>query len=403
MPPRQLPTRPVGDGANITFLLPALNEAQVIEATLQNLRETVPEACVVVIDDASDDGTDQIVRQLAAQDSQITLLRREFPHARQNKGRAMNWAVSQLLQQAPLAGSDLSQVVFVGIDADGRVDSDFAPQVRGAFADPQVVAAQGWMRYRLTTAPLPGLRGQLARMLLVQQDLENFILGHYQRVRHAVGTASLTGNGQCMRASYVAQQLARGTPPWPDVLLEDFGSALEIRLHDPSNKIAMLSAQVGQQGMIDALPFVQQRARWIQGTMECLPYLPKLLRSGSHPITLLDFSYMMLGPWLNAALQAGMLTQPLRKKSGKNPGMQGLQMPKWFGPVFTVLPLAYQLQWAVRYTHEKKLPWTTVPYIMATLPIFSLVTLWAQPLAFYRHFTGRKNWYKSVRHAESLR
>ena len=34
------------------------------------------------------------------------------------------------------------------------------------------------------------------------------------------GTVSLTGNGQCMRASYVADQLARGVQPWPDVLLE---------------------------------------------------------------------------------------------------------------------------------------------------------------------------------------
>lgn len=398
MPPRQLPSQPeslVG-GIEIVFLIPALNEAQVIEATLQNLREVAPEARVVVIDDSSDDGTDAIVRRVAERDPAVTLLRREFPEARQNKGKAMNWAVRQLLHQTMLAGRDLSKVVFVGLDADGRIGPDFAPQVRGAFADPQVMAAQGWMRYRPQAKPSAGWRGQLAQMLIVQQDLENFILGHYQRVRHALGTASLTGNGQCMRASYVAAQLAAGVLPWPDVLLEDFGSALEIRLADPNHKIAMLTAQVGQQGMIDPLPFLQQRARWTQGTMECLPYLPRLLHSGAHPFTQIDFAYMILGPWLNAALQLGMMSQPLRRKAG----LESLQTPKWVGLAFTTLPLAFQLQWAIRYQREKNLPITVVPYIMLTLPIFSAITLWAQPLAFYRHFTGRKNWYKSVRQNE---
>lgn len=80
------------DGVNLTFLIPALNEAAVIGATLENLRSTVPDARLVVIDDASDDGTDRIVADLAARDSRVRLLRREFPNARQNKGRALNWA-----------------------------------------------------------------------------------------------------------------------------------------------------------------------------------------------------------------------------------------------------------------------------------------------------------------------
>ncbi|MFC4637370.1 glycosyltransferase [Deinococcus hohokamensis] len=394
---RRIPTAEAGSGAHLTFLVPALNEEQVIEPTLRNLRQMAPEARVVVIDDASDDQTAQIALRLAAEDPGVQLLRRTLPEARQNKGKAMTWAVRQLLQ-GPLSGRDLTQEVLVGIDADGRIGPDFAPQVRGAFLDPQVMAAQGWMRYRQTTTPLPGAHGFVARILLVQQDLENFILGHYQRVRHWAGTASLTGNGQCMRASYVAHQLERGVLPWPDVLLEDFGSALEIRLDDPRWRIAMLTAHVGQQGMIDAVPFMRQRARWIQGTMECLPYLPRLLRSGTHPVTLVDFTYLILGPWLNAALLLSMGTQPLRRAMK----VQGLVTPGWVGLAFTLLPLGFQLNWAVRYCREQRLPWTSVVYIMATLPIFSAITLWSLPLAFYRHFTGRNTWYKSVRHAEPL-
>lgn len=395
MPPPRLPVADAG--VRVTFLVPALNEARVIAATVGNLRAAAPGAQVVVIDDASDDGTDAIVRRLAASDPAVRLLRREFPEARQNKGRAMNWAVRQLLEEG--RAGRLEDWVFVGIDADGRIGPDFIPQVRGAFQNPDVMAAQGWMRYRLPTGRLPGLHGALARILLIQQDLENFMLGHTQRVRHAVGTASLTGNGQCMRASYVARQLARGVLPWPDVLLEDFGSALEIRLERSGNKIAMLTAQVGQQGMLDALPFIRQRARWIQGTMECLPYLPPLLGSRTHPATRIEFSYLILGPWLNTLLTLSLLSPPLRRARG----ITGPVRPRWWGPVMSGLPLLLQLQWAMRYVHEKRLPWSTVPYIMLTLPVFTAVTFWSLPLALKRQFTGEKGWYKSLRHDEETR
>ncbi|WP_217612427.1 glycosyltransferase, partial [Deinococcus sp. GbtcB9] len=78
-------------------LTPALNEAQVIEATLQNVRNAAPDTRVIVIDDASDDGTDRIVQASAQRDPGVRLLRREFPGARQNKGRAMCWAVARIL------------------------------------------------------------------------------------------------------------------------------------------------------------------------------------------------------------------------------------------------------------------------------------------------------------------
>lgn len=379
----------------LTFLIPALNEASVIESTLHNLRIAAPDAQIVVIDDASDDGTDSIVKEISARDKHLTLLRREYPYARQNKSRAMNWAIQQLLLQDPWQNKNLHQVIFIGLDADGRIQPDFVEQIYGAFSDDHVMGAQGWMRYRLDSG-LKGWRGELARMLLIQQDLENYILGHYQRVRHTVGIASLTGNGQAMRGSYLAKQLTEGNEPWPNVLLEDFASALEITLDNPKHRIALLDAQVTQQGMVDSWPFVKQRTRWIQGTLECLPYFPKLLQSQAHPLTKLDFGYMLLGPWLAGALQVGMLSGPLRHKSGTQ-----VRPNKWVNMVFTGLPLAFQLQWAIRYTREQRWPPHMVLYIMATLPLFSIITLPAQPLAFYRHFTGQKDWYKSVRHHEN--
>ncbi|GHF55230.1 cellulose synthase/poly-beta-1,6-N-acetylglucosamine synthase-like glycosyltransferase [Deinococcus metalli] len=382
-------------GARLVFLIPALNEAQVIVPTLENLRAAVPDARVVVIDDASDDRTAALVEAAAQRDPHVLLLRRRPPEARQNKGRAMNWAVRQLLQDPQLTAHPLEDTVLVVVDADGRIGPDFAPQVRGAFADPHVMAAQGWMRFRQSGAPA-GWRGVAGRMLLFQQDLEAFITGHIQRYRTLGGTASLTGNGQCMRASYVADQLARGVDPWPDVLLEDFASAVEVRLHDPRHRVAYLTAHVQQQGVLDLRQFVRQRARWTQGTMQCLAYLPKLWQRPASLLTRVDFSYFILAPWLNLILIVSMASQGLRRVTG----WQGLWLPGWVGVLLTVLPLALQLNWALRYRAERRLAWWAVPYTLLSLPIYSVALLGNMPLAYWNHFTGKRAWYKSERHDE---
>lgn len=382
-------------GAQLNFLIPALNEAQVIGATLENLRRTVPSARIVVIDDASDDQTAQIVLRAAQGDPAITLLQRQYPEARQNKGRAMNWAVRGLLRDG-FFGDCPDQQVIVVLDADGRVQEDFAGQVWGAFADPNVMAAQGWMRFRQTGAR-PGPAGLVSRMLLFQQDLEAFITGHIQRYRVRGGTASLTGNGQCMRVSYVAQQLDAGTDPWPEVLLEDFASAVEIRLHSPEHRIAYLPTHISQQGMVELSGFIRQRVRWTQGAMECLPYLRRLWRTRASWITRLDFSYFILGPWLNLLLIISFASQGLRRVFGG----QGLTITPEVGLLLTVLPLIMQLNWVLRYIRERRLPLRYLPFAMVSLPVYSFALLSSLPKAYFNHFTGRRGWYKSVRHDDA--
>ena len=382
-------------GVGITFLIPALNEQDVLADTLENLRAVVPDARVVVIDDASDDATPQIVAAHARRDPGVLHLRREFPEARQNKGKAMNWAVGRLLTLEPWASADLTREVFVVMDADGRVGEDFAPQVRGAFLNPDVMAAQGWMRFRHTGIPR-GRGGVLAHMLLFQQDLETFITGHIQRARAWGGAASLTGNGQCMRVSYLDSQLRAGTPPWPDVLLEDFASAVQIRLADPRYRIALLTARVGQQGLLDLPSLIKQRSRWTQGAMQCLPYLRGLWTRSMNPVVRLDFSYFVLAPWLNLILIVSIVSQPLRRIFG----WQGLMLPGWVGLLLTVLPLAMQLNWALRYRLDRHLGWWSVPYTLASLPAYSAALLASLPRAYRNFFTGQNAWYKSERHAE---
>jgi 1,2-diacylglycerol 3-beta-glucosyltransferase len=384
------------DGAlRFTFVVPALNEEAVIEATIRNLREVAPDAQVAVIDDGSDDRTAQIVQGLAARDTGVTLLERRFPEARQGKGRALNWAVSQVLRDLQAGGADLQNEVLVVIDADGRVMPGLLPEARRVMAHRDVVAAQARVRIRQSPGQL-NLKTAVGRMLEQQQDMEFFITRHIQLMRSWWHSASLCGNGQFMRASYVASMFGTGQTPWPDVLLEDFGSAVEARLVDPRHRLVFLEHAVTQQGLPDLRRFSRQRARWTQGTMQCLPYLAHLWRTPVPFLARLDLSYFILGPWLSGIIVLSLLTQPLRWAMGA----QGLVLDAQLSAVITAINVLIQLQWVARYQRENQLSPGRTLFTLGSLPVYGFALFLSLPMAYKHYFTGRLTWDKSQRHVE---
>lgn len=378
-----------------TFLIPALNEAQVIEATVHNLRRVSPNSRVAVIDDDSDDATAVLVSALAASDPNVLLLRRVAPEARQGKGRALNWAATQLLQRLRAEGADLSREVFAVIDADGRIGPELLEEARQALGDPQVMGAQARVRIRQSVGRLCP-QNVIGRMLEQQQDVEFFITRHLQVLRSRWHTVALCGNGQFMRASYVAEQFARGLEPWPDVLLEDFASGLEVRLAAPTHRLTFLEHPVTQQGLPNLRRFTRQRARWTQGTLQCLPYLRRLWRTPVPFLARLDFTYFILGPWLNALIVLSLLTQPLRALTGAH----GLLLSPAVSLTVSLLNVGLQLNWLVRYQLENRLPVGRLLFTAVSFPVYGFALLLSLPLAFKNHFTGRRTWDKSARHAE---
>ena len=57
-------------------VIPTYNEAESIAPTIATLLETVPAASVLVVDDASPDGTGALVDGLAAADPRVAILHR---------------------------------------------------------------------------------------------------------------------------------------------------------------------------------------------------------------------------------------------------------------------------------------------------------------------------------------
>jgi dolichol-phosphate mannosyltransferase len=106
------------------IVVPTYNEAPNIQRMLRTLRGTLPDVDVLVVDDASPDGTAELVRATAAQLGQIELLERQGKGGLGSAYRAgFGWGLER--------GYD----AFVEIDADFSHDPASLPRLLGAAQD----------------------------------------------------------------------------------------------------------------------------------------------------------------------------------------------------------------------------------------------------------------------------
>ena len=120
--PDATPPRP---GERLFVLIPARNEAANIGDCLRGLLAAPVPACpldltLLVLDDGSDDGTDSIVADIAAQDGRVTLLRGR-PIEPGWAGKV--WACRQLGEAALERGADW----LLFLDADTRSRPELLP------------------------------------------------------------------------------------------------------------------------------------------------------------------------------------------------------------------------------------------------------------------------------------
>jgi cellulose synthase/poly-beta-1,6-N-acetylglucosamine synthase-like glycosyltransferase len=132
--PRPLRTGPFTP--TVTVVISAHNEASQIAATVRNkLTQDYPAALldVMVVSDASSDGTDEVMKRLAADEPRVSFLRQE---PRSGKTAALNG----LLERA-------RGEIVVFSDANSMYRADAVRHLVAAFADPEVGYASGRMLY----------------------------------------------------------------------------------------------------------------------------------------------------------------------------------------------------------------------------------------------------------------
>ncbi|WP_020573897.1 polyprenol monophosphomannose synthase [Actinopolymorpha alba] len=126
--------RTFADLGRILVVLPTYNEADNLERTLKRLRASVPEADVVVADDASPDGTGEIADRVAAEDPQVHVLHRP---RKAGLGTAYRESFAWGLER----GYD----VLCEMDCDGSHQPEELPQLLAALRTSDLVIGARWV------------------------------------------------------------------------------------------------------------------------------------------------------------------------------------------------------------------------------------------------------------------
>ena len=190
------------DWPSISIVLPAYNEAETIAGTIEQLLAIdypADRRQILVLSDASTDGTDDIVARFAARG--VELLR--MPQ-RRGKTAAENASRSWLTGE-----------IIVNTDASVRIDRDAVKHLAAAFADPSVGVASGRdvSVSNIDDRSNPGEQAYVGYDMWVR-DLETSVSG-------------IVGASGCLYA--IRRDLHMET--MPDGLSRDFGSALVAREH----------------------------------------------------------------------------------------------------------------------------------------------------------------------------
>lgn len=226
----------------VSVLIPALNEAKVIVPALHPLlMSDYPNLEVIVVDDGSEDGTSDLVREHFATDSRVHLI------VKANGGKAA--ALNSGLARA-------SGIVVVALDADTHFQRDSIFKLVRWFHDPSVAAVAGNAKVgnRINTIT----RWQ-ALEYVTSQNLE-------RRALATLGCITVVPGAIGAWRREAIEQLG-GFPV--DTLAED--QDLTIGLLRAGWRVLYDSTAIGWTEAPDSLRgLLKQRFRWTYGTLQCL-------------------------------------------------------------------------------------------------------------------------------------
>ncbi|HET8613269.1 MAG TPA: glycosyltransferase [Sphingomonas sp.] len=284
---------PIDPSRFVSVLIPAFNEARVIEASVRRvLASEQVEVEVIVVDDGSTDGTSAIVTSAFADDPRVRLLTLENG----GKARALNRGLA-------LAKGEL----IVALDADTQFETSTIARLARWFADPEIGAVAGnakvGNRINLVT------RWQAVEYVTAQ-NLERRALTRFDAITVVPGAV-----GAWRRA---ALEAVGGYPT--DTLAED--QDLTIAIQRAGWKVEYdVEAVAWTEAPETFRALAKQRFRWAFGTLQCLWKHRRILRDrkpaglalvGIPQAWLFQIGFAMISPIIDLALGISIVSTIMR-------------------------------------------------------------------------------------------
>ncbi len=359
------------------LLVPALNEEQVIGRTLASLLALRGNFLVLVIDDASDDGTVAAITPYLS-DPRVRLMEQPPEAARRGKGHVLNTGYAAVRDLGILERYGRENVVMVVFDSDARVQPDFLEAVAPYFGDPAIAGVQSAVR----------MYNAEQNLLTLWQHLEFAVWGTlFCRAKNLLGSATLGGNGQCVRYSALE---SLGDEPWqPTSLTEDLDLSLRLLMQGYQLRFSPAAA-VWQEAVPKLRALVRQRSRWLQGHLVCWQYLPALLRSRKPVHTRLDLLMFLFLPLVFLPIGVGSLLSWAGFLLLRHWDVTGLFA--WYVLGFAMVPLV-MVAWR---KVERPSPGRLILYSHLFV-FYSFVWFTASLVVYWHVIAGRRAWAKTKR------
>lgn len=366
------------DLPNLVLLMPVMNEHEVIENTLTKLNaiiKSVSNIYLIVINDGSNDGTQEIIEHMKL-DPKISLINRVLPNAQTGKGDALNFAFDHIKQQ--FDRKDAQNVVIGILDADAEIHKDDLIALQREFQkSPQLDLVQ-------IKVAMKNSHSWLEKM----QDIDFIVINDMiQSLRNHLLNSAASGNGQFVRLRSI-MGIAK---PWGNSLLEDFEFSTRMLLRG-GKTVYDSKIVVWQEAVSQLKPFVIQRARWVQGGIECIgKYGWSIIKSKSLKFyAKVEMLFYMFLPFVSSITAIASLIVMF---------LSLLNFDRYFFLFLLLLGInslvTFILANKYRLAQNSR---NLVKYFLftATLFFYNFILLGAVLLAFYRLITKQTSWAKTT-------
>ncbi|BDR59991.1 glycosyltransferase family 2 protein [Lactobacillus xylocopicola] len=248
------------------LFIPAMNEYKSLNKNMSKLLN-LHEQCkhfidlkFVFIDDASNDGTTELLNKFSHEEN-VIVIHRVKPNAQLGKGPALQNAADQIAQMNFSRDNTLIGVV----DADARFDENYLCKVWHSFENSSYDLVQ-------TRVNIYNTDNNLSTMQNFEFSIYN---GLVQMARTNWGSSLASGNGQFVTLKMVEDV------GWSSSLLEDCEFSLKGLLKGYYGTF-LNTDSIGQEGVISLKKLIRQRIRWCQGGLQCLAtYGSKIIKSST--------------------------------------------------------------------------------------------------------------------------